>query len=467
MNIIKLLSESDSKILVYGDLIVDIYNNVVTKRISSECSIPVFEKLDDEKISLGGAGNVLNNLLVLNKNTQLLSIIEDKYINKLIPEENVINILDPSYKNIIKTRYFSFNQQCFRIDIKNDYVMCNTIITSFKNRIDEIISNYNIIIISDYNTGIVNEEIVKYIIQEANNLNIPTVIDPKNNYLMYKNCKIIKANKNDAEKFSNIKIHDISDAYTVCDYFIKELNINECIITLSEKGVVYKNLNNEQLHVKCIENKNCEILDVTGAGDTFISTFAIGLLHNLSVNDNLTLCNLFCADVIKRKYVSVVNILSILKENNNVFTETNYWILKKYLSKNKVIFTTGCFDLIHEGHIEVLQKAKEMGDILIVAINDDSSIKKLKGDTRPINNLHTRLSILSSIKYVDFIIIFSNETPNNIYDIIQPDILVKGSDYSMEKLREIFPNLTNYASIKLINNVSTTNIIKKITNSNY
>jgi D-beta-D-heptose 7-phosphate kinase/D-beta-D-heptose 1-phosphate adenosyltransferase len=225
-------------------------------------------------------------------------------------------------------------------------------------------------------------------------------------------------------------------------------------------------MNGEQLHVKCKVNNNCEILDVTGAGDTFISTYACGLLHNLSVSDNLTLCNLFCADVIKRKYVSVVDILSILKDNNNVFIESNCWILKKYLSNNKVIFTTGCFDLLHEGHVEVLQKAKKMGDILIVALNDDSSIKKLKGDTRPINNLHTRLSILSSIKYVDFIVVFSDETPNNIYNILQPDILVKGSDYSLEKIKEIFPNLTNYASVELINNVSTTNIIKKITNSN-
>lgn len=469
MNIIEKihLNEKKFNILIYGDLIIDVYNNVTTKKISSECSIPVFEKLDNEKMSMGGAGNVLNNLLIFNKNIHLLSIIEDKYINYLIPEENIVNIFDSNYKNIIKTRYFSFNQQCFRIDMKNNYEMNLTIINNFKNKIDEIISNYNIIIISDYNTGIVNEEIVKYIIQKANKLNIPTIIDPKNNYLMYKNCKIIKSNKNDAEKFSNIKINNINDAYKACEYFIKELNISDCIITLSENGAVYKNINNEELHVKCKVNKNCEILDVTGAGDTFISTFAIGLLYNLSISDNLTLCNLFCADVIKRKYVSVVDMLNILKENNNIFTETNCWILKKYLFNNKVIFTTGCFDLIHEGHIEVLQKAKEMGDILIVALNDDSSIKKLKGDTRPINNLHTRLSVLSSIKYVDFIIIFSNETPNNIYNIIQPDILVKGSDYSVEKLKEIFPNLTNYASIKLINNVSTTNIVKKITNNNY
>jgi len=199
-----------------------------------------------------------------------------------------MNIIDTNYKNIVKSRYFSSNQQCFRIDMPNNYTMSNIIIDNFKNKINEIISNYNIIIISDYNTGIINEEIVEYIINEANKINIPTIIDPKNKYFMYKNCHIIKANKNDAEKFSNIKITNINDAYIVCNYFIKEFNIKECIITLSENGAVYKNINQEKIHIKCIENKNCEILDVIGVGDTYISTFAIVLLTKLSITDNKT-----------------------------------------------------------------------------------------------------------------------------------------------------------------------------------
>ena len=192
----------------------------------------------------------------------------------------------------------------------------------------------------------------------------------------------------------------------------------------------------------------------------------MGYLNKLFVKDNIKLCNLFCADVIKRKFVSTVDIITILKDNYNIFNENNCNLLKKYLLNNNVIFTTGCFDLIHEGHIETLKKAKEMGDILIVALNDDESIKKNKGDNRPINNLQTRLNILSSIKYVDFIIIFSEKTPNNIYNIIEPNILVKGSDYSYEKLKEIFPNLKNYKIINLINNISSTNIIMKIKNTN-
>ena len=136
---------------------------------------------------------------------------------------------------------------------------------------------------------------------------------------------------------------------------------------------------------------------------------------------------------------------------------------KKIFSVDKkIVFTSGCFDLLHEGHIEILKKGKELGDILIVAINDDDSIKINKTDKRPINTLHTRLTVLSSIKYVDFIIIFSESTPNNIYNILEPDIVIKGDDYTFEKIKIIFPNIKNFISIPLINNISTTNIINKI-----
>ena len=464
-NISKIIQEQNEKILVYGDIVIDVYKNNKTVRISSECPIPVFEEVNnDEKIILGGAGNVVNNLLLLNKNCKILSIIEKKYINLMINSENLINVEDEEYKNITKTRHYSYNQQSFRIDSVNEYTMSEMTIQKIKNIIDEIIHDYKFIIISDYNTGIVNECVVKYIISESNKLNITTVIDPKNKYEIYKNCSVIKSNKLDAEKFSGKTINSIEDAYDICDLYLQQLNANECIITLSENGCVYTNIKKERIHIKCEKNNNCEIMDVTGAGDTFISTFTLGLTNKINIRENLELCNLFCSDVIKRKYTSTVNMLELFKKVNFVFTESNCHILKKYLLEQKIVFTSGCFDLLHEGHIEILKKGKELGDILVVALNDDGSIKKNKGETRPINKLNTRLSILSSIKYVDFIIVFSETTPNNIYNIINPNILIKGDDYSFEKIREIFPSVENFVSVSLINNISTTNIINKIKN---
>lgn len=455
-----------NKILVYGDFIIDIYINSITNRISNETPIPVFEELEGQNILPGGAGNVLNNLLTFNDNCHLLTILEEKYENMLSLFSNkIINIKDDNYINIIKTRYFCFNQNTIRIDKKNNYIMSNEIIEKIKIKIDEILPNYNIVIISDYNTGIVNYELAQYIINSSNKLNIKTLIDPKNSYLLYKNCTIIKSNKKDAEKYSKIIINNNNDAFEACNIFLKKLNINECIITLSENGCVYMNKSNEKFYVKPIINNIFEIMDVTGAGDTFVSTFAIGIINSLNIEDNLKLCNKFCNDVIKRKYVSTVNMLNIFKEENFIFDETNYFILKKFLLNKKVVFTTGCFDLLHEGHIETFKVGKQLGDILIVALNDDNSIKKYKGDERPINNLHTRLTILLSIKYIDFIIIFSSDTPNNIYNILEPDILIKGDDYSIDKITEIFPRVKNFISIKRINNINTTNIINKIRNS--
>lgn len=148
---------------------------------------------------------------------------------------------------------------------------------------------------------------------------------------------------------------------------------------------------------------------------------------------------------------------------NNIISDINDCItLKKYLNNKRVVFTSGCFDIIHDGHIHTLKNAKKLGDTLIVALNTDSSIKILKGNSRPVNSLKTRLDVLSSIKDIDFIIIFSDETPNNIFEILQPDILVKGGDYSFDKIKCIFPSVKEYISIPLIDNISTTKIIERI-----
>jgi D-beta-D-heptose 7-phosphate kinase/D-beta-D-heptose 1-phosphate adenosyltransferase len=462
MNIYNLLN-NNNKILLYGDLIIDLYTEVKANRISSECDIPVYERCKhDNKYMLGGAGNVLNNLLNFNIQTHLISIVEDKYIDNIIHSTNLINIKDEKYKNIIKQRFLSHTHHCFRIDDKNDYTMNKEVITLFKNKIKEILSNYDMVIISDYNTGIVNEELVTYLIDICNKLNIKTLIDPKNNYNMYVNCSIIKPNKQDAELFVNFKINSIEDAIKAGNIFLKKLNSEICIITLSSDGCIYVK-NNESEHIKCVKNENSYILDVTGAGDTFISGICLGLLHNLNINEICKLCNIFCSDVIQRKYVSVVNIYNVLLKYNNIISDINDCsTLKQYLNNKRIVFTSGCFDIIHDGHIHTLKNAKKLGDTLIVALNTDSSIKRLKGDSRPINSLKTRLDVLSSIKDIDFIIIFSEETPNNIFEILQPDILVKGGDYSFDKIKSLFPNVKEYISIPLIDNISTTKIIERI-----
>ena len=462
----KFLSNNDGNILVYGDIVIDEFKKTTTNRLSSEHPIPVFEDLPETIKSLGGAGNVFMNILSFNQKCSILTILEEKYGKMVNQPENVINMEDEDYKNIKKTRYYCQNKQTVRIDSVNNYSMKETVIEKFKRKIDEIISDYNVIIISDYNTGIVHSEITQYLINAANKLDIKTIVDPKNTYNQYKNCTIIKSNRKDAEKFSKRTIENEEDAYFACEMFMKELNADECIITLSENGCVYMNKKKEKVAVDAIIDNTYDIKDVTGAGDTFISTFAMGILRNMKIYDNLYLCNLFCSDVIKRNYVTPVDMLDILKQSNNVFYEADCHLLKPFLKNKKVVFTTGCFDILHEGHIETFKVGKGLGNIFIVALNDDNSIRMLKGNNRPINNLHTRLTILSSIKYIDFIIIFSGETPNEIFNLLEPNILVKGDDYSFEKIKEIFPNVKEFISIPRVNNIDTTSIINKIKNQN-
>tara|TARA_B110000977_G_scaffold190833_1_gene262125 strand:+ start:2394 stop:3794 length:1401 start_codon:yes stop_codon:yes gene_type:complete len=462
MDIIKLLKNTQNKVLLYGDILIDEHVNIKTNRISSEFPVPVYEKVDEFKI-LGGAGNVLNNLINFNIDTVILTILNDRYTN-FIEQKNIINIKDETYKNIKKRRYFSNHFHCFRVDDDNNYIMKKEIEDKFIEKIDTIISNFNYILISDYNTGIVNKKIVYHLIKKANEYKIPTIIDPKNYYEYYKNCFLIKPNKNDAEIISNIKINNIRDAEKACDIINKKLNSHSCLITLGEKGCVFKN-KDVFFYEPCHNIVSHNVLDVTGAGDTFISGICLGLINSLDFKKICNLCNLFCSDIIKRKNVSTVNIITICKKKYNIInTIEECIILKKYLKNKKIVFTSGCFDLVHEGHIKCLHECAKLGDILIVALNTDISIKNLKGQERPINNLKTRLKILSSIKYVDFIVTFSDNTPNKILELIKPDILVKGGDYSYDKIKKIFPSIkeNQYVSIPLIENISTSIIINKI-----
>ena len=463
MNFYNLLSSKD-KVLVFGDFIIDRYNKINSERISSETPIPIYQRKNNVINKLGGAGNVFNNLLNFNINVKILTIVNNEYIDTLISNKYLINVKDNNYKNIIKTRYISNNYQCFRLDDSYEYIMTREVIDSFKDIINNIISQYKVVIISDYNTGIVNDEITKYLIDKCNKLNIITIADPKNKYILYKNCKIIKPNKNDAEKICNFKIKNVEDALKSAEKISYLLNIETCIITLAENGCVVKSKNILK-HVPCITNKHNIVMDVTGAGDTFIASMTLFILSNNNFVKMCSLCNIMCSDVIKRNFVSNVNMLYILKKYNNIIrNKQNCYILKKYIVDKKLVFTTGCFDLIHEGHIEVLKKSKEMGDILIVALNDDNSIKRLKGPNRPINNLTTRLAVLSSIKYIDFIVIFSDDSPNDIYNIFNPDLLVKGGDYSFDTIKKIFPKIEkkSFITIPTINNNSSTNIINQI-----
>lgn len=451
-------------IIVLGDIMLDINYESEVKRQAPEANIPIYNILGNNYI-LGGAANVAQNLKYLDTNVELISFIGNDIYASII--KNILDSKKIQYKFFVeenrcttqKNRIFLDNKLQVRYDIEDT----SDISTIVENEvIDYVINNQNIdaIIISDYDKGFVTEKLCQTIIKYANENNIPTFVDPKiKNYMKYKGCFLFKPNQNESEVISGEK-----NINKILSFIRDKIECTNILMTRGKEGMILNNHNNKIEHDSIIN-----LVDVTGAGDIVLSTL---VYCYLKYGDLLKACKV--SNYVGGKSVSVVGNYNVSKNDISEYFDNynkpskiiyDYEITKiEVLSKCKnVVFTNGCFDILHSAHIKNLQFARSVGDILVVGLNSDESIKRLKGTDRPINNIDERASILSLFDFVDYIIIFSEDTPLNIIKLLKPDTLVKGSDYKKEKIIGS-EYVNNIILFDYINGKSSTNVINKIKN---
>lgn len=451
-------------IIIIGDIIIDINYQSEVKRNAPEADIPIYDILEKNYI-LGGAANVALNLKNLGANVELIGLIGDdsngKKITDLLDENKVTNklFIDKERNTTQKNRIFSNNQIHVRYDIEHTNDISSTI---EEQAINYIINKKNIdaIIISDYDKGFITENLSQTIIKYANNNNIPTFVDPKlKNFLKYKNCFLLKPNINEAEKISDNKNID-----KMIEIINKKIGCQNLLITIGKQGMILNSVSNKIEH-DCIIN----LVDVTGAGDIVM---AVLVYIYLKEGDLFKACKI--SNYIAGKSVGFIgNYFVSTNDVEEYFLNTYTNIQNKIiydheidkitqLSQNKnIVFTNGCFDILHSAHIELLQFSKKQGNLLVVGLNDDNSIKRLKGDERPINDINERSKILSLFDFVNYIIIFSEDTPLNVIKTLKPNILIKGSDYKDKIIiGSEFANKT--ILFDFINGKSSTNVINKI-----
>jgi D-beta-D-heptose 7-phosphate kinase/D-beta-D-heptose 1-phosphate adenosyltransferase len=451
-------------IIIIGDIILDINYRSEVKRKAPEADIPIYDILEKNYI-LGGAANVALNLKNLGANVELIGLIGDdsngKKITDLLDENRVTNKLfvDKERNTTQKNRIFSNNQLHVRYDIEQT----NDISSDIEEQaINYVINKKNIdaIIISDYDKGFITENLSQNIIKYANDNNIPTFVDPKlKNFLKYKNCFLLKPNINEAEKISDNKNID-----RMIEIINKKIGCQNLLITVGKQGMILNSVSNKIEHDSIIN-----LVDVTGAGDIVM---AVLVYIYLKEGDLFKACKI--ANYIAGKSVGFignyfVSINDVEEYFLNIYTNIQNKIIYDHeidkinqLSQNKnIVFTNGCFDILHSAHIELLQFSKKQGNLLVVGLNDDKSIKRLKGDERPINDINERSKILSLFDFVNYIIIFSEDTPLNVIKNLKPNILIKGSDYKDKIIiGSEFANKT--ILFDFINGKSSTNVINKI-----
>jgi D-beta-D-heptose 7-phosphate kinase/D-beta-D-heptose 1-phosphate adenosyltransferase len=466
---------SQTKILVAGDLMLDRYWSGNTRRISPEAPVPVVLIKDFEERS-GGAGNVAQSITALGGQCALAALLgEDEaaeQLEKMLQRENVTlhSIKDPIAKTVAKLRVLSRNQQLIRLDFEAGF--SEESVTKLTSIICDELERYNVLILSDYNKGALKH--VSEIISKANAMGTSVFVDPKgSNFSKYKNVTAITPNYSE---FTSVvgEINNEQDLVEKGQHLLNELNLSALVITRSNKGVTLLEKSGKTVNVPA---RAKEVFDVTGAGDTFISVLAASYAAGSSFEEAVNIANAAASVVVGKLGAATVSTNEIDNELNG-----SRQILNKILSKNqlleevkqhraddkKVVMTNGCFDILHAGHVEYLSKAKELGDILIVAVNSDQSVGKNKGPSRPINNVRDRMSVLSALQAVDWVVEFDQETPEELIKAILPDTLVKGGDYRIEDIvgaSAVSGNGGEVRVIEFVEDKSTTAVISKIRNS--
>ncbi|WP_141048421.1 D-glycero-beta-D-manno-heptose-7-phosphate kinase [Aliarcobacter cryaerophilus] len=461
-------------ILVIGDLMIDHYLWGSCDRISPEAPVQVVNVKKESSV-LGGAGNVINNLVTLGSIVDVISVIgNDSVANELksllekidVPTSNLV--VENNRKTSKKSRLIASQQQVLRYDMESIDDINENSHKQIIQTLEKNINKYSSIILSDYGKGVLTTNLTKEIIKIANKNSIKVLVDPKGkDYSKYKGSYTLTPNKKEAMEATNIDIKDESSLIEALKSLKTQCELEVSLITLSEQGIA---IFDDELTIKPTVAR--EVYDVTGAGDTVIASIAFALGNNLDIKDAIYFANL-AAGVVVGKIGSATTTLdeiyeyeySLHKSNSTshikTFDEIKTLASKLHSQGKKIVFTNGCFDILHVGHVKYLEVAKSYGDVLILGLNADSSVRKLKGPTRPINTQEDRAYILASLESVDYVVIFEEETPYELIKLIKPHVLVKGGDYEGKEVvgQDIADELK---LVQFVDGKSTTNTIKRI-----
>jgi len=472
------LQNKSPRLLVIGDLMVDQYLWGSCERISPEAPVQVIN-VDRENTVLGGAGNVVNNLKKLGAQVDIISVVGNCETSSEL--RSLLSDIEIDTKHLItqknrtsskKSRIIASQQQVVRYDRESsediDIESQNALIETF----NKIAKDYEVILLSDYGKGVLTNQLTQSLINIANKYNKKMLIDPKGiDYLKYKGAYLLTPNKKEASEAAKINIVDddsLADAIveikSICD-------LDVSLITLSEHGVA---IYDDELRIHPTIAK--EVFDVTGAGDTVLASLGFALACGLNIDEAVEFSNLAAGVVVSKigsatatldEIIEYESSLNKSSSDKHIKTQVEIAALSEELkAKDKrIVFTNGCFDLLHAGHISFLETAKSFGDVLILGLNSDRSVTVLKGKERPINIQADRAYILAALEVVDYVVIFDEDTPYELIKAIKPHILVKGADYKGKEVvgQDIADELK---LVEFVDGKSSTQTIEKIKQHN-
>lgn len=421
-------------IVVIGDIMLDEYVYGTVNRVSPESCCPIL-KTCQTTIQLGGAANVAYQIQKSGRQVLLSGIIGNDQTGQVLIEELSRNDIDSrlvfahDIATTKKTRYVNdVHQQMFRVDREVIETLASSEVDAIVTYLEQHVADIDCVILSDYNKGVLTLQSCQAIIKAANLLGIPTVVDIKEPKVeKYSDATIIKGNQKEFSAFFDMTEVTATSLEEQMRDWKNTLGTLAVVVTLGKNGIAGIDENNQFIRHHA---NQVMVYDVTGAGD--IVTAYIGLLYgHQSLDQILYFANKAAEIKVTRFGNSHVSFSEVSSDKSKVVTVSE---LASLTRGKKVVFTNGCFDILHAGHVDLLQYAKTKGEILVVGLNTDASVRRLKGDKRPINNLEMRIKVLSAIESVDYIVCFDGDTPEKLIKEISPDVLIKGGDYSVNTI---------------------------------
>lgn len=437
----KLPDFARARILVAGDVMLDRYWQGPAARISPEAPVPVV-KVEDDAFRPGGAGNVALNVAALGAAAALVGLVgedaEARALEQRLAAQGVACALAavPGARTITKLRVLSRHQQLIRLDFEDGFA--DTATAHVLARFQAGLAHADVVVLSDYAKGVLRD--APGLIQAARRRGLAVVVDPKGtDFQRYRGATVLTPNQAEFEAVAG-RARDDADLVARGEALRAALGIEALLITRSERGMCLVPQGGAALH---LPTRAREVFDVTGAGDTVVAVLAAALAAGEALPEAVALANLAAGVVVGKlgtATVSPAELAAAMQEHlpmpRGVVDEAELLTLVARVRQagERIVMTNGCFDILHAGHVTYLEQARALGDRLIVAVNDDASVRQLKGDARPVNPLVARQTVLAALAAVDWVVAFAEPTPERLICAVLPDVLVKGGDYRPEQI---------------------------------
>ena len=429
------------RVLIVGDLILDRYVTGSVERISPEAPIPVLA-VKQREMRLGGAGNVAANLRAMEVEVEMLGLVGDDGYGRALRE--LLSAIGIDHSGVLtatdrptteKTRMTSGVQQILRVDIEESHPLPASLAEELLSGVEARVARAGAVILSDYGKGVLEETVIQRLIAAARHAGVPVLVDPKgSDYTRYRGATLVTPNKKEAEEALGRPIQALDEVPQAARDLIRVAELDATLITLGPDGIFFR----QGEHEGRVPAMARAVFDVTGAGDTVIAQLAVVLAAGHGLETAVRLANHAAGIVVGRSGAASVTreeLRAVLGDRRRTKSailareELDGALAEWRAEGRRIVFTNGCFDILHAGHVAYLREARSRGDILIVGVNDDESVRRLKGPERPINRLEDRLTVLAALEMVDAVTSFAEDTPLEIVQAITPDVLVKGQDW--------------------------------------